>query len=211
MPDQFSELKELLEPLANQTRMGSAIGTGMASSAIVARTGAQQHFIDAKTPKGDPWPALTWPRLEGGTDPLRNTGRLMASLDTVIEGDTIVLFTNRIGAGLQNYGGVIVPKRAKFLTIPATLEAKRAGGARLFPQQLFPRINKAKTGGVLIDGEGIVQYYLTKKTTITAREFLGFSDETQTEILGILMDHILEDWLDPSQQAAAAAGQAAAA
>ncbi len=199
MPNQFNELKILLEGMAHSATSGTGAAQGMNSCAIVAKMGVQQHFIAAQNPKGEPWPALTWPRLEGGTDPLRNTGRLMASIEGTVEGnDTITVFTARIGAGLMNFGGVIVPKNVQFLTIPATLEAKRAGGARLFPDQLFPRINKGRTGGVLVDGDGIVQYYLTKKATIPQREFLGFSDETQTDILGIIADHILADWMDPS-------------
>lgn len=71
---------------------------------------------------------------------------------------------------IHEIGGTIVPKRAKFLTVPVTEAAKKAGSPRNMPGLHF-----GKTAGgqpVLLDQGGRVQYLLRKKVTIPARPYL---------------------------------------
>ena len=71
---------------------------------------------------------------------------------------------------IHEIGGTIVPKRAKFLTVPVTENAKRAGSPRNMPSLHF---GKTKGGQpVLLDQSGRVQYLLRKKVTIPARPYL---------------------------------------
>lgn len=65
--------------------------------------------------------ALTMAIKGGGkAKPLRDTGQLMSSIHYVLQdSSSVVISTNRTGARIQNEGGTIKPKRAKFLWIPA--------------------------------------------------------------------------------------------
>ena len=56
----------------------------------------------------------------GKAKPLRDTGQLMSSIHyTMRDSSTVVVGTNRTGARIQNEGGTIRPKKAKYLWIPA--------------------------------------------------------------------------------------------
>lgn len=191
MPGAFDELTDALEGFATLKAMPAAMVTAMESGRIAAKAGVLEHFEDGKAPDGTPWPDLSMPRpgSAGSDSPLRDTDRLMGSIDTRSEDNAITVLTNRIGAGVQNYGATIVPVNVKFLTIPMTLKARRSGGARKFDGILHPVIAKDRQSGVLIDEDDVVQYFLTKKSVIPQREFLGFSAETQSIILEILADH----------------------
>jgi hypothetical protein len=55
------------------------------------------------------------------------------------------------GAAVHNFGATIRPVRAKALALPATREAKKAGGPRSFPRELFfvkPKGGSGKSGHV---------------------------------------------------------------
>lgn len=155
----------------------------------IAEAGVRDCFDRQQNIRGENWPPLKHPR-PGESDigrALLDKGLLRASVAGVAEGSSITLKTNRIGARLQNFGGVVVPVNAQYLCIPATVEAKLAGSPRDFPGLLTPLINKAKTGGVLIGTAGSdakpksieltelpVQYYMTKRVEIPARTFMGY-------------------------------------
>lgn len=120
--------------------------------------------------------------------PLRNTGRLMASIEGTAAGNELTVSSSRIGAAVQNFGATIVPVNVKFLTIPRTLEAKRVGSPLNFPNELHPIINSNGQSGVMVDEDDVVQYVMLKKAVIPKREFIGFSDETINTVMEIVMD-----------------------
>ena len=71
---------------------------------------------------------------------------------------------------IHELGGTIVPKRAKFLTVPVTDSARRAGSPR---NMSGLRYAKSKGGQpVLVDKAGRLQYLLRKSVTIPARPYL---------------------------------------
>lgn len=144
--------------------------------AILATAGAKQHFVDGVSPDGTPWAPL---RLRAGK-PLRDTGVLMAATTARAEqsasGVAIALSNNRVQARLHNEGGTVTPKRAKYLAVPLTDTARKAGSPR--QMVLFPRFRKGGRAGVLVDKKGVAQFALVKSVVIPQRRFLGFSEKT---------------------------------
>jgi len=82
----------------------------------------------------------------------------------------VAIGTNLEYAAIQEFGGTIVPRKAKFLAIPLTDEARQYTGPRQFPRPLKPRIKGGK--GVLLDDAGIAQFALVKRVTLRARPYL---------------------------------------
>lgn len=195
----FQQLARACRRLADRGRMANVMAEAIKECEPVAVAGVKQCFVEQKTPDGEPWPRLKYKRpgeAELG-EALRDTGRLMASIVAVANGTSLTVGTNRIGARLLHYGGVVVPVNAKFLCIPATVEAKRAKSPRNFDGRLIPMIRKGGLGGVLLGPvpEGIrptriqltlleVQFYMTKRVEVPSRRFVGFS-KTTVEIITI--------------------------
>lgn len=75
-------------------------------------------------------------------------------------------------AAIHEFGGTIVPKKAKFLTIPLTDAARNVDGARSWPGKLKAVINASGQGGVLLDENGTAQFALTKSVTMPARPYM---------------------------------------
>jgi hypothetical protein len=109
-----------------------------------------QKFVFKNVPKT---PALSSFTLltRTGQAPLRDIGTMVESVtgsnpsklaDTPFTlnaagNESGIIGSKHPGARLHNEGGVITPKRAKALALPATKEAKKAGGPRNFPRDLF--------------------------------------------------------------------------
>lgn len=86
----------------------------------------------------------------------RRTGTLARSFLFRVEGDRIsnlqgVYFTNLVYAGIHEFGGVIRPRRRKFLTIPLpaakTAAGVARGGARDFPNTF---VRRGPSGNLII-------------------------------------------------------------
>jgi HK97 gp10 family phage protein len=107
----------------------------------------------------------------------------------------VTLGTNLEYAAMQEFGGTIVPKNAKYLAIPLTDEARQfAGGPRSFPRELSPRIKGGK--GVMVDEAGVAQFALVKSATIPAHPYLrpAFDENVNqaAEDVGYALRQILE-------------------
>lgn len=89
--------------------------------ARVLRTRIQMGFRTARSPQGAPWRRLN-PFFRAG-QPLRNTGRLYGSIQSVRVGDAVVVGTNlrtpdgqhSLGA-IHQFGAVIEPREGPGLT-----------------------------------------------------------------------------------------------
>ena len=64
-------------------------------------------------------------RLKGRNNPLVNTGELRASITSKVKGNQMIIGTNKKYAPLVHNGGVIRPKQAKSLMLPATRKIRR--------------------------------------------------------------------------------------
>lgn len=172
------DLQKLAPRIAMLSRQLSNVQltTALRAGAIMAASDVRDRFSRGVSPEGVSWVPLAHPRPSGGNaQPLRDNGLLMASVYGRSDRNSVTVGTNLVYASLHQFGGVIRPVRAKWLTIPATREAKRAGGARRFPRDLHAIFGKR--GGVLLDQTDTVQYYLAKEVTVPARPFLGFSTD----------------------------------
>ncbi|MFO0937836.1 MAG: phage virion morphogenesis protein [Gemmataceae bacterium] len=176
------------------------------------------HFERGSGPNGERWAPIQ-PRPQGGSKPLLNTGRLRASIKGRAERDGASAGTNAIQANLMNAGGTIRPIKAKFLAIPLTREAVRAGSPRDFPRELF--VIRTKNGHLLLvehpprtrtgkikkrrlnDSEKmlasqystgssfVAQYVLKKSVVIPARPFNGFTDGAIEDVTLMATDYLL--------------------
>ncbi len=81
----------------------------------------QKKIATMTTPKNT---ALTV-QLKGSSKPLRDTGKLMASINHRPTDKQVVVGTNKVGARILHEGGKIKPVRAKHLTFPATRRTLR--------------------------------------------------------------------------------------
>lgn len=101
---------------------------------------AKDSFDASRSPDGTPWSPLRYPRPRGGNKPLLDTGMLRASLTNNGRGhvriesqSSLEWGTNLQQAMVHQHGAVIVPKKGKFLAIPTSVEALRAGSPLRFP------------------------------------------------------------------------------
>jgi phage gpG-like protein len=148
----------------------------------------KRNIAEGHSPDGRPFVTLARGRPGGsGGHPLLNSGDMMASINGRTTNDGFIVGTNKVQANLMNYGGVITPKRSKYLAIPATKAAQRAGSPRRYAGRLSPRIGKR--GGVLIDEKsGEIAYYLVRRVSIPARPFLGFSDSFYQKVERLIVE-----------------------
>lgn len=129
-------------------------------------------FAFSRGPDGTSWSPLRHNRPRGGNKPLLDKGLLRASLTSRgighierVTPTSLEWGTNLVYAATHQFGAVITPKRGKFLAIPASIEAQRAGSPRNFPNAKVRLGWKIGTkGGVIYEKPGA-----KKKTKPTAR------------------------------------------
>jgi phage gpG-like protein len=130
-------------------------------------------------------------RVRGGAQPLRDTGRLLASFTARVEPAAVVVGTMHPGAAIHDAGGVIRAK-GKMLAIPLTREAQRSGGPRRFGKKKDLQLRGTKKRRVFVlgvedkRGEFVGQFLLVDQVTIPQREFMGVSDNALGQIAEVL-------------------------
>lgn len=198
----------------------SSFAVPLKRAALVLKADLQENFRAQRSPGGASWAPLKHPRIRGGggAQALRDTGILMASVTATsakghvesVSETELVLGTNLEYARIHQEGGVITPKRAKFLAIPVTRAAFYAGSPRRFKEPLVAVMGKR--GGVLklkalpvgknkkqytSDnkwlGKDLVQYILVKSVTIPARPFVGVSAEALNDVILTFADWAQEE------------------
>jgi phage gpG-like protein len=180
-PREFASIMGQFEQLPNR-----AVREAGPEFEMIAVGNMRRDMTEGVSPDGTAYAPLRFARPQGGNKPLLNNGLLRGALSAEFAGDAIFLRANSPGANLHQYGGTIVPVRAKALTIPLTREAVRAGGARNFPRPLFVlKRSEDPRGGALAErvGKGkrariVVHYLLRKKVQVEARPYLGISKRT---------------------------------
>lgn len=96
-------------------------------------------------------------------------------------------------AAMQEFGGTITPKNAKYLAIPLT-KAAEAVSPRSFPGKLRPVMNGQS--GVLVDDGGAAQYALKKSVTIPAHPYLRPALDENVEAVKDSMARALRQQLE---------------
>lgn len=148
----------------------------------------KSRFMTSTDPRGQRWRPLKHPRPRGGTKPLQDTGRLMASITGRVEPAAIVVGTAHPGAAIQNFGGVVRAKK-KMLAIPLTKEAQRAGSPRRFKGGLdFRATGKRRVFvlGIFRGARFVGMFLLVDSVTVPRREFMGLSAKGLAVVADIL-------------------------
>lgn len=121
-------------------------------------------------------------------DAPRDTGRLKRSIAVgrpYIAGLNRVAVnvgTNVVYGAIQEFGGRIVPKQAKMLSIPI---GTRRGSPRQYPDLV---LIKSRSGSVLlIDAEGVPQYVLVHHVDIPAHPYLRPAAKRSKDEVALLM------------------------
>ncbi len=114
-------------------------------------------------------------RAEGGGQTLRRTGRLERSITYRPAADSLTIGSSDVRARIHFYGGVIKPKRAKFLTIPYDETVKRPArdydntfAILKFMGSWVGMIFQKQAGGKLRP-----LFHLVKKVVIPARPYFS--------------------------------------
>ncbi len=167
-----------------------ALGSKLCTLAV---SGAKDHFTQSAGPDGKPWRPLAHKRPSGGNKILRDKGLLAASLSASVTQEGLLLKASHPGANAHQFGAKVRPKKAKYLTIPITKEAARAGSPRKFPRKLF--FMGGGTSAVMAEKKGrsakiVVHYALSKGVTIPARPFVGYSKATLDKMLRLIVDQL---------------------
>lgn len=167
---------------------------------VIAET--RTNFDRGGGPDGKTWAPLKYPRpgSKGGDLPLRDFGVLAASVTSPgspgnidDQGEKRIEWgTNLDYARIHAIGGIITPKIAKFLAIPATRDAQRTGSPRNWPDGSLV-FEWKRNGGVAKDLKGEIQYYFARSVTIPARPYLGIADDKGKEYAEWAADHAAEE------------------
>lgn len=175
----------------------------LAACAVAVKNELKKMLQAGTSPDGAPYKPLAHPRPNGKSQPLWDTGALVRSLGAgvnhveKIDKASLEVGTNMEYAATHQYGAVIRPKKGKFLAIPLTMPAKKAGSPRNFGAPLKAVIGKK--GGVLIGaaprkskgrmvlGKMMAQYALVREVTIPPRPFVGWSAKMEADVTAILV------------------------
>lgn len=103
---------------------------------------------------------------------LIDTRNLTNSVTAEPEGTDVTIGPrNVVYAAIHEFGGTITAKKAQYLAIPVTGDAKAAGSPRSFPGTLHAQ-GFGGAVGTLVDEAGHVQYVLKKSVTLPAKPYL---------------------------------------
>lgn len=161
----------------------------------------KEHFAKGQAPDGTPWKKLAHARPRGGDKPLRDRGLLMASISSgsdhveKLTETTLTVGTRRVGAGLHQKGGTVKAKRSKYLAIPLTVEAVRAGSPRNMTGLVFlPKKGGGKGGSMaeVKDGKRTNHFALVESVTVPARPFLGWSKKLAERVTSLFADKAVD-------------------
>ena len=146
-----------------------------------------------------------WPGGTGADTLSKRSGTLVNSIiaSVRVNGDTFATIQGSIGsdapyAGIQEFGGTIVPKNAKYLTVPLAA-ALDGSGVPIYPQARdWPNtfVAKSKAGNLIIfqkRGTSIVPLYVLK-SSVTIPPRLGMKktlDAGLPYFVGRAMDELV--------------------
>lgn len=147
----------------------------------------QKNIVEGKWAENSPLTVA----IKGNSIPLRDKGILLSSITSRFDGQAAIIYTSEKSAKILHDGGVIKPKSAKYLTIPAgakTRSLMRKYGAT--PRSCIDGMKSAGwrvwpyfgTGTPVIcasfkDQVPICLFILKRSVTIPARPFTRLPEE----------------------------------
>ena len=172
-------LESLLK--SNRELLLERVGSYVASAAV-------RRIREGVSPPNAP---LTT-EIKGGDKTLQDTGRLMSSITYRVKGNRVFVGTDCKYAAIQQFGGVVKPKKAGKLCIPASSEAKKL--LRKYSLSPGKVISGLKSKGFSVyrrgnliearqrGGKAIKLFILKDEVKIPARPFL-YVDEKDEEVI----------------------------
>ena len=151
----------------------------------------KRRFATSTAPDGARWRPLKFRRARGGDRPLQDTGRLLASVTGRATPTEVVVGTAHPAAALHQFGGTVRPKKGKYLAIPLTREAARAGSPRRMKGTPRAPLFAKKVGG-----RWVGHFLLARKAVVPARPFLGISKEAERAVAAVLADAAARRWVE---------------
>lgn len=147
------------------------------------------NFKQQRTPEGDSWKKNT-----RGGQTLAKTGILKSSITTYTDNNSAAIGTNIPYARLHQFGGIIKPKRGKYLAIPLN-EKFQGSSPRDFNNTICIKVKEALFIVRKIDkrGNGLeFLFKLQKEIVVPQRKFIGITDKMKIKYVKMTKQHILE-------------------
>lgn len=214
--------------------IGHSVQIGHDATALMEMAGelAKRQVIRNIDQQRDPITGKNWPgrkrvsllsRKDGGGKALYDTGRLAKSIvssPVIVTSNSAEIGSNLPYAPIHQNGGTITAKKSKYLAIPVSLIAKRAGSARRFIEQAKRR-NEDPTflrgrGGTLVivhytgrkwksngrgrrrtmesPGEMKIAFILKRAVKIPQRRFFGIGQREQVELIELTFDYFTKEF-----------------
>jgi len=162
----------------------------------------KKNFSEQHDPDGTPWPAIH-ARPDGTTHALWDKGALVRSTGAgehhieTMGRDELIIGTNMEYASIHQYGGTINAQPGRALSVPLSVEAKRAGGASHFPRPLT-LIRRSGGPPLLVETNGrrgitTFHYVLLRSVTIPQRAFIGIGQKLADTIAETFANFIEEE------------------
>lgn len=186
-----SAVRAALEKLRLGLPLGGSMLPAMQNMGRVLKTGAQLRFRSTSGPDGAAWEKSFRAKHEGGQT-LSLSRRLRNSITYTATGSTATVGTSVEYAAIHQFGGTVRAKNAQFLSIPVTLEARKAGSPRKMAGLHVAQTLKGQF--ILVNDKGVTQYLLRKQVTIPARPFLGVSAGDRIELIGVAERFLQARW-----------------
>lgn len=111
MPQLRFDLKDLFKVSDGLKRLGGETEVFMRRIAQTLTASAKERFVDETDPEGNKWKK----GVKNGGQTLTLSGLLRRSITNTNDDKTAVIGTNRIYAGIHQFGGVITAKKSKYL------------------------------------------------------------------------------------------------
>ena len=111
MPQLRFDLKDLFKVSDGLKRLGGETEVFMRRIAQTLTAAAKERFVDETDPEGNKWKK----GVKNGGQTLTLSGLLRRSITNTSDDKTAVIGTNRIYAGIHQFGGVITAKKSKYL------------------------------------------------------------------------------------------------
>lgn len=105
------DLKDLFDVGDGLKRLGGSAGPFLKRIARMLTASAKERFVDETDPDGKEWVK----GVKNGGQTLTLSGLLRRSITNKSDDKTAEIGTNRIYAGIHQFGGVITAKKAKYL------------------------------------------------------------------------------------------------
>lgn len=161
---------------------------------LYVATSTKRRIKAGITPEGRPFRRISsiTEVAKGSSKPLQDTGRLRNSITYKAGRDYVAIGTNLVYGRLHQFGGEVVARNSRFLTIPLRRKAKRYRPHE-FPERLFVMRHGRNLYLVSSSGGGRVLkfwYMLKRRVNIPSRPFLGLSADDRAQITAIVLNHL---------------------